>query len=176
MKYKIFDTSYSIRYPIKYFREVYWNIRNFLHRGKYGFGYDDVWNWSTWWLQVGADSMRYLAEHGSGYPGIEPFEEPEKWTDHLKETADKMEWVAKRLVYDDEDNEYAEEFHKLIGMNWVEEKDENGNSVYRFNNSPEQEEIKRKYFKRMDELNKETDEKCVEILSDIGKNIGRYWD
>ena len=63
-----------------------------------------------------------------------------------------------------------------MGMNWVEEKDEHGNSVYHFNNSLEQEEIKRIYFKRMEELNKETDEKCIEILSDIGKNIGRYWD
>lgn len=120
--------------------------------------------------------MRYLAEHGQGYPGVEPFEEPEKWANHLKETADKLEWLAKRLVYDDEDNEYAEEFHKLMSKNWVEEKDENGTSVYRFNNSPEQEEIKRLYFKRMDELNKETDEKSVKILAEIGENIGRYWD
>lgn len=126
--YLSFRKIYYLKHPLKFLREIYWNIRNFIHRGKYGYGYVDVWNWSNWWPAVGAEALRYMAEHGSGYPGREPWETPEKWRAYLLDTADKLEWCVKSI--DDFDAE-----------------------------DPEGDERKR-----------------MEIFTEIGKNLGRFWD
>ena len=87
--------SYYFRHPIRFIRDIYWGIRNFIHRGRYGYSYTDAWNWFNWWPVAGAEALRYMAENGCAYPGCEPWETPEKWKAYLLDLADRLEWCAK---------------------------------------------------------------------------------
>ena len=71
--------SYYLTHPKILFHDIYWNFRNWWHRGKYGFGYVDAWNFNNWWVEVGASALRYIADHGDGYPGVEPWDTCNKW-------------------------------------------------------------------------------------------------
>ena len=95
LMYLPYRGSYYLKHPLKFIREIYWNIRNFIHRGRYGYSYPDVWNWLFWWPTAGAEALRQLAEYGCGYPGHEPWETPEKWKAYLLDTADKLEWCVR---------------------------------------------------------------------------------
>lgn len=40
--------SYYICHPWKFFHELWWDVRNFFHRGRYGYAYTDVWGFYHW--------------------------------------------------------------------------------------------------------------------------------
>jgi len=156
--------SYYLTHPWKWLRDVYWNIRNFWHRGRYGFAYVDVWNWCNWWPNVGAAALRYMAEHGSGYPGTEPWETPEKWREFLITQADNLDKAAKSCDFlgCDDENEYAEAFHKLH----KEFKDL----------TVEEKILKQKYWNRTNELQNRYARWRANLFENIGRNLDRYWD
>ena len=60
--------GYYLKHPGVLLREIRCNVRDFVHRGRYGYAATDVWEWYTWWTNVGAESLRYLAEHACGFP------------------------------------------------------------------------------------------------------------
>lgn len=126
--YLSFRKIYYLKHPLKFFWEIYWNIRNFIHRGKYGYSYIDAWNWFYWWPTAGAEALRYIAEHGCGYPGHEPWETPEKWKAYLFDLADRMDACVKSIDNFDSEDPQGDE------------------------------------------------RKCIETFSEIGKNLGRFWD
>ena len=169
---------YYLTHPWKWWHDTYWNFRNWWHRGRYGFAYVDVWEWSNWWVQVGAAAMRYLAEHGHGYPGCEPWETPEKWRDHLLQTADKLDWCAdsQDALYLEDKNEYSEQMDEIALRASKTEKDAEGMWHHWTELSGEEKEIRDKYFARFNELEEEYDKKRAEILKEIGEILPRYWD
>ena len=54
--------GYYLTHPWKWFNDLYWNIRNFWHRGRYGFAYVDAWNWFDWWPKAGAAALEHIAK------------------------------------------------------------------------------------------------------------------
>lgn len=169
---------YYLTHPWKWWHDTYWNFRNWWHRGKYGFAYVDVWEWSTWWPEVGAEALRYMAEHGCGYPGCEPWETPEKWKAHLMDLADKLDWCSESqdICAPDEENEYKEEMDKIQKKCHREKIDENGMYHTWLELTDEDKEIRDKYFAREKEIWESYDEKRAEILESIGRNLPRYWN
>ena len=166
-----------LTHPWKWFRDLYWNFRNFIHRGRYGFAYVDAWNWNSWWVSVGAAALRYIADHGCGYPGDEPFETPEKWDEHLYEMADKLDWCADSMEFDSlSENEYQSQMDEITKRCNREKKNEDGTITTYLEMTPEDEAVRDKYFERMKEIGKERHQKVVEILTSIGENFERYWD
>ena len=161
--------SYFLRCPFHTLKELWIGLQNFIHRGRYGFGYCDVWEWSSWWTTVGAEALRYLAKHGYGYPGYKPWETPDEWHAYLLDLADKLQWCGQSCdnPYDNPDrNEYYAQ------MTEIRQK------KYR-NNLPltnEEEEIKEKYWKRAEEIEQEDNLKREQIFTEIGKHLGRFWD
>jgi len=168
---------YYLTHPWKLVKDIYWNIRNFIHRGRYGYAYSDVWNWFGWWTQVGAESLKYLAEYGHGYPGYEPWETSEKWHTYLKDLADKLEWCLTTTdigchedtneyqIYYDDIHERCRKSGKKDGMycTWLE-------------TTSEEDEIIHKYWDREEELSKKDDKKRAEIFAEIGRLLPRFWD
>lgn len=171
--------SYYLTHPWKWFKDLYWNIRNFWHRGRYGYAYVDVWNFGEWYPRVAAGALRYLAEHASGYPGVEPWETPEKWERHLKELAIKLDKCADTLYFDstDERNEYAKEFYDTH-EHLIHHREELPNGCIRTwtDETPEYKELREKYWNRMKELAEEDTRFCREVYTFLGENLGRYWD
>lgn len=172
--------SYYIRHPWKLFHELWWNVRNFFHRGRYGYAYTDVWGFYHWWTTVGAEAMRYLAEHGCGYPGIEPWETKEKWKAYLLNMADQLDWCAESCDIIPEDhhtrNPYYEQMLKIREKRTELTKDENGYLHTLYSLSEEEENAEKLYWEREKELDADDDYRRRDIFNEVGKNLGRFWD
>lgn len=169
-----FRKRYYLKHPIKWVKEAYWNIRNFIHRGKYGYAYTDVWNWFNWWPRVGAEALKYLKEHGSCCPGYTPFETKEKWDNYLNDMAEKLIWCAEscECVNDHEDrNELYQQSEEVRVRSW--QQTENG---CKFNITPEDQKILDQYWSREYELDEEDTQKRIEIFTELAKNLSRFWD
>ena len=173
-----YKKSYYLTHPWKLWHDFYWNIRNFWHRGRYGFAYVDVWDWSEWWPKVGAAALRYLKENGHGYPGIEPWETPEKWDEHLQELADKLDWCAdsQDIPFSEEENEYSKAMEEIQNRCRREETDEKGMWHTWLEMTDEDKKIRDKYFEKEKELQEKYDNKRSEIFAELGRNLPRYWD
>ena len=167
---------YYVKHPIKFFKEIYWNFRNFIHRGRYGYAYSDVCSWYYWYTKVGAESLRYLAEHHHGYPGYEPWETPEKWAKYLNSLADKLEYCGKTCEFDDTENEYEEAMNEIYKRCNRTEKGKDGYWRSWLEMTPEDEAIRDKYFARQEEIAEEQEVKRAEIFKEIGKILPRIWD
>lgn len=164
------------RFPIFLWHPLYaiktrWrDLKNFLHRGQYGYAYSDVWNWNTWWSTVGAEALRYLANHGCGYPGMEPWDTEDKWKAYLLDMADKLQWCGDsidRYPYDNEErNQYAKQMEEIRVLKYRKD----------LPLTPEEETVKNLYWERVDEIWNEDVKKREEIFAEIGRNFGRFWD
>ena len=164
--------------PWRWFRELWINLTNFIHRGRYGFAYSDVWEFASWWPMVGAAALRYFAENGYGYPGCEPWETPEAWKAHLLKLADDLDWCvdSQDILYTDDKNEYKEQMDEINKRCHREEKDENGMWHTWLEMTDADKVIRDKYFEREKELIEQQTEKRIKIFEEIGRNLPRYWD
>lgn len=168
------DFPYTKRYylihPWAWVKELYRNIRNAWMRATKGYCYTDVWNWDSWFCSAVPPMLRHMADHGSAYPGVEPFETPEKWYSWLYEMAECIE----RLQYDDwidDNNEYSKEYHQSFEDEIYEEEHTNGPHVT-FSNKLPREEIRKLYYERCKELN----EVRQQVLKDLGCELFSHFD
>ena len=171
--------SYYITHPWKLFKDIYWNWRNFWHRGRYGYAYVDVWNFCDWYPRVAAEALRYMAEHGHGYPGVKPWETPEKWREYLNYLANRLQRCAdsQDILWGQERNEYLEKFNEIMENTRVWKEDEKGHTVLSHRTlTPEEEEYRKKYFMRMDELLDADRAYDIDTFRWIGEDIRRLWD
>ena len=170
--------SYYLTHPWKWWHDFYWSIRNFIHRGRYGFAYSDVWNWYWWWATAGAEALRYLAKHHKGYPAYKPWETPEKWTEYLNDLADKLDWCveANELGYHEDLNPFEAARKAVLARCTVHGKDENGYYFTRLETTPEDEDVLNMWRSMEEDLTQEDIKKTAEIFTEIGRNLGRFWD
>ena len=171
--------TYYLTHPWKWFHDLYWNVRNFWHRGRYGYAYVDAWSICDWAPRVIAEALRYMRDHGHGYPGVPPWETPEKWRDHLTYLANQFQRCADFLDGEcdtDERNEYKDAFYEMCNRTHREYKDEKGNIVWTSERTPEDDELRDKYFKRCAELAKVDAQYAREVFGFFGEHLGRYWD
>jgi len=149
---------YYLTHPWEWVKEAAYNIRAAWHRATRGWDYMDVYNMDTWFLHTIPSMLRYLAENGHAYPGVEPFENPQRWKDWLLETANLLDTGLED--WQNEHNEYYDEYMKHLMDNWEPPtKDENGFLVHK---SREFTELDKKYFARAKEL-MEQGEKNVQL-------------
>ena len=160
MNLNVFKWAWRPRYyltkPWKWIKELFGNIRAAWMRAIKGYCYTDVWNWDDWFCSVVPPMLRHMADHGSAYPGTEPFDTPEKWHDWLYEMAHRIE----RLQYDDwmeDNNEYSKEYIESFENDW---------------HSEQQEEIRKKYYVRCREIN----ETRRQVLEDFGRSFFKFFD
>ena len=165
---------YYLTHPWKWCKEFYWNFRNWIHRANYGYAYTDVWNFCDWYPRVAAEALRYLAKHGNGYPGIKPWDTHSKWCEYLEYLANRLERCANSMDigFGEERNEYDEAFWEI--MNRTRVVDENG--MYHIQLTPEEEEIRKKYFERAEEIRNADEAYDIETFRWIGEDIRRLWD
>lgn len=120
-------------------------------RAKYGWCYSDVWNWDMWFAHTVPPMLRHMADHGSAYPGYEPFDTPEKWHDWLHNIADMIETSTEE--WQDEHNEYYEEYTN----SWDKE-------------------LRIKYMQRADELAKQGNRNIRYAFGQIAEHFYNLWD
>ncbi|MBP5423945.1 MAG: hypothetical protein J6Y78_16050 [Paludibacteraceae bacterium] len=171
-----YKKSYYLTHPWKLLRDVRINISNMIHRMRYGYAYSDVWNFFNWWTSVGAEALRYLAVHGCGYPGDDPWETPEKWEKYLEDLADKLYWCGESCNwFEHEENEYKKERNSICAKRRRTGKKQ-GMLTEWYEPTYDEQEIIEKYWNREKELEELDEQKRAEIFKEIGKVLPRLWD
>lgn len=169
-----YRTSYYLTHPWKWVSELFSNMRAAYRRARYGWCYMDVWELGYWLLEILPPMLRHMAEHGYGYPGDEEFPTYESWKKWLCDTADEL--VALREENIENRNEYEKDFHNSFCWKHEERDPETNSLTITWNESPEYQEISKKYFARMEELEKDRQERLIKVFMDIGKHLPALWD
>lgn len=112
-------------------RGIFNNIKQFLRNIKYakqrclrGFADCDTWDMDIYLVKLLRDMLVYFADNTHGYPGVEPFETPEKWHKWLIDTAALLDnsidkSFEKNQVYK---NKYEDEYSKLLDSIQIDER------------------------------------------------------
>lgn len=180
MNLNVFNWAWRTRYylirPWKWVKELFNNIRAAWMRMIKGYCYMDVWNWDDWFCSVVPPMLRHMADHGSAYPGKEPFDTPEKWHDWLY----KMAHIIERLQYDnwlEDKNEYSKDYEKTFEDDAYEEEHPGGPFLTTtYGSSLSKEEIRKKYYERCAEIHKTRQQALEEVFLELGRNFDCLWD
>ena len=169
-----YSTRYYLTHPWKWFRELFRNIKDMWHRSIYGWTWVDVWNLDDWMLGVLPDMLRHMADHGNGYPGIEPFGTELKWHDWLHYMANTLESL--RVNYWYAKNEYAERFHKMSDLaRKIKQTHPNLTVTYDFD-TQELKNLSILYFQRSKELTEQREKLLEETGRELFKYLPLLWD
>lgn len=97
-------------------------IRWFWQRGRRGWSIKDTWSFDLYICGVLSSGVAWLAEHDHGYPGVEPWETPEKWKAYLEDLAFRLAAWNKDTFLDTDAFEMSsravEEFGRNLGHFW----------------------------------------------------------
>lgn len=163
---------YYLRRPWKWFKELYWNVKYAWRRSTKGYCFLDYTNFSEWFCQIAPSMLRDIADKGWGYPGVEPFDEPEKWHDWLHKMADQLEWCSETWREENKINEYYQPY-----MDEIEKTLKEHDSLDWLGYSSEKEkELMSKYYDREMELYDESQKKLTETLTEMTEHWWRLWD
>lgn len=170
--------TYYLTHPHRWLHDLYWNWRNFWHRAKYGYAYVDVWNFCDWYPRVGAEALRYLAKHHSGYPAVKPGETSEEWSKYLNMLANRLERCANSfdICFGAERNEYDAMLDEIMESKKVI-KEQDGMTIHTHEPlTEEEEEIRKKYFERAQEI-AAADQSYIETTYRwLAEDLGHMWD
>lgn len=103
----------------------------------------------------------------------------EEWREYLEYMANRLERCANSMdiCFGEERNEYKEQFDEIMRETRLIKKDENGNTVISHTEfTPEEKEIRKKYWEREEEIRKADREYNIETYRWIGEDIDRFWD
>ena len=156
--------SYYLAHPWKFFKELWIGAKNAYHRMRYGYAYVDAWNMAESWCEMGANMLLHIAKHGSGYPGSEPFDTPEKWHDHLCDLAAKLRKFANFEIATQDENGYWPAFEEKILCKNPK------------NLTTDELDLRAKYYAREKEIWRDLQRETEETFTMIGKNLYSYWD
>ena len=170
--------TYYLTHPWKLFKDIYWNIRNFIHRGRYGYAYVDVWNFCDWYPQVAAEALRYLAAHNSGYPDVYPWTTMEEWREYLNYLANRLERCARSqdILFGDERNEYKDELDEIMEKRRERTENPDGSVTISHTLTPAEEQIRKKYWEREKEIRDADYQYNLETYRWLAEDLGYLWD
>lgn len=158
-------TRYYLRHPLKWFKELFANIRNAHDRITKGYCSIDWYNFDHWFTAVAPEMLRDMADHGFGYPGHDPFETREDWSKWLHKIANQLDRCNEDWCYRNNVNEYQEDYMKIPMRNVISR-----------SFTPEEEELRQKYFMRELDISKENDELIKETLNEMSQYWYDLWD
>ena len=167
-----YKKTYYLTHPWKWWHDTYWNIRNWIHRANKGFAYTDCWNFCDYYPRVGAEALRYLARHNSGYPGTKPWNTLEYLANRLERCANCQD-----ILFGEDRNEYKDELDEIMRKTRLIKEDANGNTILSHTDfTPEEEEIRKKYWEREKEIRDADQAYIRETYRWIGEDLPHFWD
>ena len=159
-----YPKTYYLTHPWRWFRELYWNIRNAYCRTTKGYCNIDWMNFDMWFKHIAPQMLRDIAMHGHAYPGSEPFDTPEKWKSWLHRMADQITYCQD----EDNGNEYAQLYLDELMKN---------QSRSLFNDkTPEEKELFEKYYKRSLEVAEEHKQLFEKTMKELVEHWDCLWD
>lgn len=171
-----YSRNYYLTHPWKWFAQLWKNLKCGWQRATKGYCDYDVWNMDSWMLELLPPMLRELANDPVGaYPGVEPFETPEKWHYWLLKMAVKFlelqdDWTESR-------NEYDAEYMRLIDEAKVVEKKEDGSVHCNFIFKDEEyaKELREKWCSRIKELRDAQNAATVAAFSELAEHFYLLW-
>ena len=140
-----------------------------------GWCYMDVWEFNSWFTEIAPQMLRHMADYGMAYPGGEPFDTPEKWHTWLHNMAIRLEKCGEDPIdITESQNEYAarmDEIMEAASKRWRENNPDKAKNCSGVEFTPEEEEIRNKFFKR----EKEIDEEMRQFIQDTFTELGKHW-
>jgi len=103
----------------------------------------------------------------------------EEWRKYLNYLANRLERCANSMdiCFGEERNEYKDELDEIMRKTRLIKKDENGDTILSHTEfTPEEEEIRKKYWAREEEIRNADREYNAETYKWIGEDIDRLWD
>ena len=169
------EPQFYLRRPWRLITDTWRGLKNFWHRGRYGYSYTDSYNVGYWAPRVIAEALRAMSSNLHTYPGHSPWETPEKWEEHLRELANKFQRCADFLdgCSTDERNEYSKEYIEMCAKTRF---DYDKNGILTLVRTPEETELKEKYWARAQKLAEVDRQYARDVFAFFGENLGEYWD
>lgn len=169
-----YSKGYYLLRPWKWLKQLWLNIGDAHDRATKGYCRTDWYEFDNWFITLAPQMLRDIADKGCGYPGREPFEEPEKWHKWLHDMADKIEQCDEEVY--EHNNEYEEAFMKMYENIRISNKTENGWTSSFVASTPEEKELRDKYFARQLELSEQREQNMKDCLSELGEHYFSLWD
>ena len=169
---------YYFKHPLRFIKEIISNIRDVIHRARYGWTYSDVWNFNSWFLEIIPDMLDYLSEHGYGYPGDEEFPTYESWQKWLKDQAAAIRSCSEEGQ--ESRNEYKAEYDAALEQCRMVTKPDPDHPNLRtitFENEPaNMDEITKKYYARASEIAVESEATLIKAMTELATKMPTLWD
>lgn len=160
---------YYLTKPWRFLRELHYSFKYAWQRATKGYSFYDSMDMDDFLLHVIPGMLRDIA-NADGYPGTEPFEEPEKWEDWCNSLADIFEslqcdnWEKGR-------NEYEKKWHTACDV-----LHSHSNVTMTLTMAKEQaEEICELYWAREKELWDERDKLLQDAYMELSKYHNCLW-
>lgn len=103
-----YRTSYYLKRPWKFFRDLHILLKNAYHRMRYGYAWVDLWNTDTYLGTLIPNMLDDLATRSCGWPEGEDYPKPEDWEADLHVLARLWRIFARDFITDED--EMWEEF------------------------------------------------------------------
>lgn len=72
-------------------RDRYFDVKHLYQRANRGWSFRDTWSMDSYLAEIIPKQLRHLADTTHSYPGLKPYDSPEKWEAALRTTADDIE-------------------------------------------------------------------------------------
>jgi len=168
--------KYYLTHPWQWLSQLRKNVKYAWQRATRGYCDTDVWNMDSWMLALLPPMLRELANDPVGaYPGIEPFETPEKWHYWLLKMA--VRFVELQDDWPETRNEYEDEYLKLADEARVIEKKEDGTVCCNFIFKDEEyaKELREKWYSRIKELRDAQNAATIAAFSELAEHFYLLW-
>lgn len=102
----------------------------------------------------------------------------EEWREYLEYMANRLDRCADSMdiCFGEERNEYKEELDEIMKKRLVVTYNDDGSVTHSHTLTPEEEEIRKKYWEREKEI-RDTDQAYIEeTYAMMSKNLSRFWD
>jgi len=162
--------SYYIKHPLHFFRELRNNIRYTWQRVTKGYSYYDSMDMDEFLLHIIPGMLRDIA-NADGYPGTEPFDTYEKFSNYCNSLADIFESLQQEKWNKECFNEWQEEFDKAY-----EVLHQHDNITMSYDMTEERaREICKMYLKREKEFSIERDKLLQNAYASLSKYYNFLW-
>ena len=102
----------------------------------------------------------------------------EDWREYLEYLANRLERCANSMDigFGEERNEYAEMMDEIMRHRREEIHNEDGSVTIKHELTPEEEDIRKRYWEREKEIRTADQKYIEETYAMISKNLSRFWD
>jgi hypothetical protein len=138
---------------------------------QYGFTAMDAWNFCEWYPRVGAYALKYLALHNTCYPSGWTYEEWNKYLNYLAKRLERCV-ASQQIDFERDRNEYANEFDFVLEKKRIH----TGGCTKILELTPEEEELRQKYFAREREIHDADIAYDIETYKWLAEDLRRMWD